>query len=459
MGPTFSSTKLSSLNDVYRERITKILGKNTARLTNLTNISQDLYVEINCKKKCKICVGENGISITQKQAAKIMLVTEVSQSQINDMVSMIETDLSNKSSQTYKEVSEFLSNMGVWKDTDVNTEIINRIKDIVRNEITLENVVNILNEVELGQSNKIVWNLGENTEIGGKQCVIRQDIFLDFFSESIVKMVVENATEDQSIVRMLSDAKQDTQIEARGLDGVLKSVFSGIVGLVVVAVIVAIVWFKMQTSLVPTDSLTEAAKKRPGLVILVVLITILIIGSIIYFPVAKVFSIWPFSGERTLWKCEKADGIYTGKCIAGKFERGFKSKEECELSPTCEQYWGCEFKDGTYTGKCMQYTSASNGPMRTRKECEEAISQGRMCTLKYGPALTPEGLYKQPPECIQYQDPKLGSFKTQLQCMENKDKFRNKWKCSNGKCVEAHPSTDWAMYTKESDCKAGCKRQ
>lgn len=457
MGPAQTKILVESMNKIYRERITEILGRNSARLTNIMNVSQDIELVINCDEGCKICTGSGGLQITQSQAGTIRFVTNVTQAQVNDIVSMVETDLSNKTSQTYRSVSELLSNLGAWTSTDVQTRILNQVKDIVRNEITLENIVNILNSVQLGQNNRMTWNLGRNTEIGGKQCIIRQDIFIDFFSESLIDMVVRNATEDSSITRMLADARQDTQIEAKGLDSVIRSAFTGIAGMAVGGIVILIVLSRMQSSVVPSDSLTEAAKKRPGLAILAVFVVILIVLAIVYMPVAKLFSLWPFSGERKLWKCEVVDGMHTGKCVLGVFEKGFRSREECEQSKTCDQNWGCQFAGGVPTGKCAQYASSALGPYRSERDCADAVAQGKTCTLKWGPVVTDAGVYAVPPRCQQFQDPKLGRYRTEGECLENKDKFRNKWKCSAGACAEVHPSNEWAMYTTEADCRANCR--
>jgi gas vesicle protein len=456
MGPVNSKILVDSLNDIYKEKITNILSRNTASLTNVINVSQSIIVKINCGHRCRVC--PSGLVIRQDQAANINVVTDVTQSQVNEIASMIEADLGNTSSQTYKEVSGFLStNVSIKKDTEITTRIINRLRDVVRNDITLENVTQVMNNVNINDNIGIEINAGDDFEFGGKDCDIRQNMFLDFTSKSIINMAVKNVMEDQSLIRMVNDAKQDTQIEARGLDDFVKSIFSGLAGMSVVGVIALIVIVKMQGSIIPTDSLTEAAKKSPKTAIFAVLVILVVVSCILYFPIARLMGLWPFNGIPILWKCELVDGKHTGKCVSGEFEKGFKTQEECEKSTVCSQYWGCEINNGKFTGKCAQYTSPVLGPLKTKEECEKAIANNQMCGLKWGGILESDGTYKEPAGCMEYEDPKLGIYKTKKQCEENLSRFRNRWKCSSETCKKVHPNTEWAMFETEEECKKSCK--
>ena len=455
MGLSSSKVMVDTLNDIYREKITNILSRNTASLSNVINVSQSIIVKINCGNRCKICPG--GFLIDQSQASKINVITSVTQSQVSEIASLIEADLSNTTSQTYKEVSGFLaSNLSIKKDSEVITRIVNQLKDVVRNDITLENITQVMNNVNISDTIGVEISAKDDFEFGEKECNIRQNIFLDFTCKSIIDMAVKNAVTDQTFVRMMNDATQDTQIEARGLDDFVKSIFSGMAGAAIVGVITLVVIVKLQGSLLPTDSLTEAAKKSPKTAIFAVLVILLVIGCIIYFPIAKIMGLWPFSGKPVLWKCELSDGKHTGKCISGEFEKGFKTKEECEMSKLCSQYWGCELKDGKFTGKCAQYTSPALGPMYTKEECEKAVANNQMCGYKWGGELASDGTYTEPARCKQYEDTKLGIYKTKGQCEENLIRFRNKWKCSNNSCKKVHPDTEWAMFTTEEECKKSC---
>lgn len=458
MGNKSTKVLVDTLNDINRERITNILSRNTVSLSNVINASQSIIVNIRCGNNCKVC--PNGFVIEQNQTANVNVVTNVSQSQVNEIANLIEAELENKTSQTYNEVAGFLAvDLSLGKNTEITTKIINRLKDVVRNDITLENITSVMNQVNFSENSEINIIAGNDFEFGAKGCDITQNIFIDFTSKAIIDMVAKNAMEDQSLVRMVNDARQDTQIEAKGLDDLVKSIFSGLAGVVVVGVIVLVVILKMQSSILPTDSLTEAAKKNPKTAIFAFLIMFIVIGCIMYFPVAKIFGMWPFAGERTLWKCEMVDGKHTGKCVSGVFEKGFKSKEECEMSKLCTQYWGCEMKDGSFTGRCAEYTSAIAGPMRSKKECEEAVAAQKMCTLKFGGKLAADGTYAEPAECVQYEDPKMGIYKTKKQCEENISRFKNRWKCNGGSCAKVHPSTEWALYSSEQECKKSCKSE
>lgn len=459
MGPANSKVIVDTFNDYYRERITNILSRNTARVNNVINAGQNIKVVYNCPVgPCDICAG--GYTIDQRILANMKVVTHVTQAQATEIASMIETDLSNKSSQTYKDVTGFLGNIGLGKNTEVTTRLVNRIRDIVRTDLTTENIVQIVNRTSLSQNQELVFNLGPNSTVGGKGCTFTQDMIVDLSSEAIIDMLVANTLEDATYTRMVNDAQQDTQIEARGLDDLVKAALSwtGVAGIIALAGAFAVA--KLGAAVSPTATLTEVAKQKPVLAIFGIVLVIVLFVAIIYWPIAWLFSLWPFSGNRTLWRCETAaDGLNTRKCVSGTFERGFKTQAECESSGVCDQFWGCEKKDGDFTGRCVQYRDAAGGPKRTQQDCETAIANREMCSYKFGGALTADGRYESPPRCVEFKDPTLGTYRTKAQCDENLAKFRNKWKCSAGRCSEVHPATDWAMYATESECKSGCGRE
>lgn len=458
MGPAITKLATKAINDIYRERITNILLQNSTQLSNTVNASQNLNLRIECKDNCVVCRG--GLNIEQRLVARMKVVTSVTQAQANEIATMLVADLDNKSSQTFKEVSGFLAGLGnAFKRTDVQTELINRIKDVVRNEITAENIVNQINQMSISQDSTLTFILGNNGRFGDEgECNITQDMIVDSVSNAIIAMAINNLTTDETFLRMVNDAKQDVQVEARGLDDTIKAVWSGLGFIAVIGIVVGIVWIKSMSALSPTTTLTEVAKQKPAFAAVMIVVIMVVIGAIIYFPVAKIMSLWPFSGERTLWKCvQDSNGFNTGKCVSGKFERGFKTQLECETSKSCGQYWGCEKKDGDFTGKCAQYKDATAGPKRTREECETAIRNRELCTYKFGGKREPNGMYSTPAQCVEYKDPRLGIYNTKAQCEENISRFRNKWKCQDGQCVEVHPDdTVWAMYNTLDDCKATC---
>lgn len=456
MGATVTKLVTEAINDIYRERITNILLQNTTRLSNTVNASQNFKLTIKCLKNCVVC--DEGFSIDQKLVANMKVVTSVTQSQANQIANMLVADLDNKSSQTFKEVSGFLAGLGnAFKSTTVQTTLINRIKDVIRNEITVENIVQQVNQISVSQGTDVELILGNNGRFGGKgKCRFTQDMIVESVSDAVINMAIENAAKDETLLRLVNDATQDAQIEARGLDDTIRAVWSGLGIIAVIAIVIGIVWVKSISAISPTATITEVAKQKPGFAAAMIVVLIIVFGAIIYFPIAKIMKLWPFSAERTLWKCaQDSNGFNTGKCVSGKFERGFKTREECEQSPVCGQYWGCEKKDGDFTGQCAQYKDATQGPKRTKQDCETAIRNREMCTYKFG-GKRENGLYSSPPQCVEYKDSQLGIYNTKSQCEENLDKFRNKWKCQNNQCVEVHPDTDWAMYSTREDCSKGC---
>lgn len=454
MGASSSKIISKNVNEILRERVVNILAVNSTNLSNLVTVSQNMNISIKCDGNATF-----NCPVTQDIIANMKFITRITQSQTEAIRSILEAETSNKNSQTMAMVLGVLSGAGEWRTTELSNEFINRVTNIVKENITTENITRVINQQKYSQDMKLELNFGGNCNISGDQCKFLQSITLNTSAETILSNIIKLSSDDGVVTRIINDNKQDTQIEARGLDDLVKALTAwvGIFG--VVAAFGAFIALKSGSSVVPTETLTEVAKKKPVFAILASLVFLIIIIGMIYLIVAYFKGLWPFAGIRKLWKCEFVDGKHTGKCIEGVFDRGFKTRQECESSKTCDQYWGCEKVNGEFTGKCKEYTNAVDGPKRTKEECEAAISNNEMCTYGYGCERDNNGLFTSPPKCIQYKDPSLGQWKTQNICGENSgSQCKNKWKCFNGGCSMVDSRSEWAMFETEGDCRSVCKK-
>lgn len=457
MGANVSKQISESVNDIYKERITNILSTNSVNASNFITANQDQLIKFTCGGDLNWNCDSS--EWNQQIAANVKLLTSVTQTQANTISSLLDTDIENKDSKVMKMVFSVLSSIGEYKSQELSNQFINRVRNIVKESINTQNIVNIINRQKFNQRFELVVNAGGDCNFSGKRCQFIQNIVIDVIAENIINMTIDFISSDATINRILNDGKQDTQVEAKGLDDLIKSATSWMGGFGLLALGGAFVAFKYGTPSLPTATLSEVAKQKPYFAVFSIIFIIILIIFIIYIIIAAIFKIWPFSTKTMkLWICENKDGKNTGKCVEGQFEKGFKTKQECEQSNICGQFWGCDKPNGEFNGKCKEYTNATDGPKRTQKECEDAISNKELCNYKYGCAVDDNGMYLSPAVCKQYKDITLGKWNTENICKENSaQSCQNKWKCVSGKCSKASINSDWAMFDSEGDCKKLCK--
>lgn len=458
MGATQTKLLASTLNDIYSERIVNVLNTNTTRISNIINLSQDIKFKYKCGRD--LVMKCDNWTIDQNALANANVMTQVTQSQSADIRSMFENDISNKNSQTMKAIYGFLSSYAEYKNHELTNEFVTRLRQIINSNITQQNIASIISKTQVYQNQEFNYEAERDCIISGSLCSNKQNISVKFISTNIIQNVINTVVSDSVIQRIVNENSQSTEVTQKGLDSLVKALFStGIV----VAIILAIggyIYLKFMSSINPLNTVTEIAKQRPYFALFAVIVVILIIVLILYFPVAWLLSIWPFSGNKILWKCEKNEaGFNTGKCVSGKFESGYTSKDECEKKGVCGQYWGCDFSDnGEFNGKCKQYARVIEGPIPDKQTCEDKIKKSEMCTYGWGCKIKQDGTLEN--TCTQYKDPNLGVWKTEAICNENRLRgaCNNKWKCIQGACSEVHPMSEWAMFDTKQECERLCKK-
>ncbi len=448
MGAVSSKVSNAVVNDIYREQIVNILSKNSTSISNVVNNAQNMRINVNCAGGI-----EGACSTDQTIVSNLKVTTAIAQQSAVDLQRMFENDISNKNSQIMKIITELLSDAGTYKRSELSNEFVTRLKDIVREDITQENLVSILNMANLSQ------NLEINLKSEGKcifpaGCTYSQNIAMELVSDNIITNLISTVTKDSSINRIVNDNSQEYEYTSKGINDLAKTIASSIGGGLLVMAIVIVILANTGAKILPTAALTEVAKQKPYLVVAVVLTIVVAVYSLI----AWFFKLWPFNQPKELWQCEKINGKHTGKCVAKEYKSegssGYLSKEECEKSKSCDQYWGCGFDaEGMYNGQCNEYDNPISGPARTKEQCETELRSGKSCVQKYECAQK-DGLYEEPARCVKTKNPSAKATSPES-CATY---CRNKWKCLKGSCSKAQVGSEWGMFDSEADCNSLCKK-
>lgn len=443
----------TTLNEIYRTKITNIIKTSTVAASMMFSSTQNISVDIKCGGDLYWTCSE--MEWNQSIQGQVNFVTSVDQTQTSDIATMLKNDVENENSQTMESIFNTLSGVGEARVQTQSNEFITRVNSVITENLTSEFIVNIVNKNTFDQNNILRIDVGNDCHITGSRCKFLQNIAVEIVAENIINTLVSITARDDVVNRIVNDSKQDLKLEAKGWDVIFKSL-TVIVGIAMV-VIGAVLFFVVKSS--PHSTILKALiKNRKAL--LGVLVMLCLAGSITGVLIAaRVKNAWPFNINSDKWVAESVDGFKTGKCLLSPDSKyGYASQTECESSHSVDQYWGCEKVSGEFTGRCSQFKSVLDGPKRSKTECEAAVANGTMCSLQYGCGRDESGVYTFPPTCALVQNKDQALWATESECDENKSKCINRWKCSNGSCSVADPTTEWGMFETELDCKSLCKR-
>jgi len=449
MGATVSTMLQQTLNEIYRTKITNIVKTSAVAASTMLAVNQNISVNIKCS-------GDLHWDCTdwewnQSIQAQVNVVSSIDQTQASDISSLITNDIENESSQTMESIFNVLSGIGEARVQTQSTEFITRVHDIITNNVTSEFIINIVNQNTFNQNNELTVKVDGNCYFSGEKCKMLQDVSVSVVAENIINTLVTIVSRDEAINRIVSDSKQDLKVEARGWDVVIKAA-TGVFAMILV-ILVCVFMCIVKSS--PHSTILRSTLKSRKAVMIALVIICLLCGLGVFLVYAGSNKMWPFDGgNQVRWVAETVADFKTGKCIASTESKvGYTSREECESSHSVDQYWGCEKLGDTYTGRCTQYKTASEGPKRSKSECEAAIAMTGLCSPKYGCGRAESGVYTFPPTCVVTPAPDQARWVSETECTRNRKQCLNRWKIADGTCIVAHPENDWGMYETEQECK------
>jgi len=341
MGSNNSSLNQLIENDVTTSVITNIITNNETNSTNIITLSN----------KFDIIIGKGGtldcdnISLQQLNQGTIKIATQVNSQTASNLQNHLINDLKNSSSQTNKLVQGFLAGIGQFNNNNLNQSIVNRISNLIQNNVTTNNINKILSAVNIQNTGSIV--IDDGGTIKGKQCDFLQTNIADFSSSLIVSNLANAIATDQVLNKLVNTASQDNSVEQKGLDSLLSAL---LLPLIIIMVCLSYVGGKAVNS------------KPLGYILLLVVVVLLIVGLLKYFKVGVFKDKPPLPPQ--YWTCQTdSNGFNTGKCVQVDHDPGsgsvFSSQDLCESNvangTACSTFWGCTLgHDGFNTGAVQQ---------------------------------------------------------------------------------------------------------
>lgn len=432
MGGTASKQLLSQVTDSLQSVYNKVMTKSSTNISNFVSSVNTLNYQsgpVDCSESFEF-FQSNKVNLNYKN--------DITNSDITNLKTTLNSEIENKTSQTMKIVREFLGNAGSFNSEDNITMIQSRLRQIVDNNITVSHENRILNEtVTLNQANIIIHG-----PLKGKYCKWGQYNLIDMVSENLAKNLVQTCVDDAVISRIVNDSYQKFDLEEKGL----------------ASLIMAVVFLLLALALLAKEGLKVVTDWK-----LWVLVGIFVL-------IAYFVKIWPFKKKQTsFWGCEKdTNGSPTGECkeYDNPKQGPFFTKSLCDKASNkfCLSYYGCD-KDGQgyNNGQCRTFSTKTLGPYENKQQCEQMIEQGKACGLLYGCATDSKGFNISPSVCIQYKenDPNKPDplFPNLEDCETSKEKNCSKhFNCDTSKktCVEV----GFSPYTTLDECKKAsiCKK-
>lgn len=285
LGTDKTKNVTENLNKTYNASMTNVLQRNANNIR--INASADQVLNFTAGPNSDIeCTGGTGFSQTSNVSLNIP--TTITTDTTNDIKSLLKTGLTNDTQQ----VQDLLSQLGGGLGMDVDTENINKTKNIVDNiidtTITQENLNDILKTVNVSQTGRFEFN--------GKwkgPCTWSQNIALEMISADIISNVVKSMADNQALADIVNKTSQEQKKRVEGLAGLVESVGKAIAttslalmgpGIIIGIVVIVIVLFG------GTGVGGLAGGGKAALIIFFVLILLVGITALVLFLTKT----WPF---------------------------------------------------------------------------------------------------------------------------------------------------------------------
>ena len=377
MGNTETHLSQTVADTATTSVINNALTQNTNQVDTLIKLGNSYTLEVgpdgvlNC--------GTGGFDLTQTNNATATITTNISQSTANTLITALQNELTTSGSQTNSLVQGFLTNIGQNTNTSSSQDIYNTINSVIENNVTTENINNILNKLTLSNNGVIVIN----GQVSASQCEALQTNIANFVATQIFQTIINAAISNTVLTRAAAAATQSNTVQQNGLDSLVSSIFSGLSNLltsstiVIVVICIIILYYLSKSTGTVLSGVSSASSDVLGFVFSWRTLAMVLIVITIYLIVAYASQIPPFSPatEASYWTCQQLpNGLYNGVCVlepAHFFANNpklpnFDTQADCEnaaaIGNACPQYWGCATDStGIYTGVAYQCTGLYDG--------------------------------------------------------------------------------------------------
>lgn len=420
MGNQRSSQIMDLSNEVMQNIMQSVWQNNETKIANVTDISQ--FNDVTIAGLIALCKNFK-FSMTNKIAADINYVDNISVSVSNTLKGKLESEIDNKTSQIQKIVRDVALNNA--SDEQI-TQIKNRVNQIISTNISTQNLNNILRSTIAKQGNKLNFSgiiFGDTCELTASN-----DFQYKLVANTVASTITTTIVDDAVINRIVNDVKQSQEIVQLGLTTLISAMAS--------------LFLAIGASL----SMAGSGVGGPVVSLIFKIFMVVLCLFLIYLPIAYFFEWWPFRNGH--WGCEMIDGIATGRCVQiSRDDPDFSKKgifvdedacnDAVKNGRACFQYWGCVKKDGLVQKDCTRYQKIIDGPYATKEKCEQAILD-KKCNTTWGCEIDENTGYTTG-RCKEFNQSDYPSLvQSKNDCLKDQGtKCGQHWSCikqKNGKC-------------------------
>jgi uncharacterized protein YhbP (UPF0306 family) len=252
------STSVIARSQVLNEQITNVLLTNSATLQRTYDITNSIRLE-DIHFECK----NIDFKVAQTIDVDAKTVTQVTGSQVTDIQNLIDVAIAQDVDAQTKVVKDFLSQNAGGKTT---AELIASIQNTTKTNVTQENIAEIVDRYAV-QNQSVIRGL----TFKGDVCnfVQTQDILVRLMAVDIIDLAQRAAVQNSDVVNIINAARASTEVESKGVGGIITSFINAIkslgiayiivIGVIIVAVIIGIVF--LMKALLKSDVGTFVAQK------------------------------------------------------------------------------------------------------------------------------------------------------------------------------------------------------
>jgi hypothetical protein len=235
-----SDTSVTKKTTVLTQNILDILKQNTTTMgTEVSNV-QDLKITI----KPTAVVKCGSFNVNQLINSNTEVVQSVTSTQVDDISSLISTDIENSLSSKTENEMEML---GKALNTNSKTEMITTLTNISKKSLTQQNINSMCTSVFNKQNMEIIID----GTLESTDCNFNQEILVSLVAKQIVSTAQSTSLTDAMMLKLKELLEAETKNTSKGLNSIIDSIMSFLKQFwmyILIGVVVAILVFAYITS-------------------------------------------------------------------------------------------------------------------------------------------------------------------------------------------------------------------
>lgn len=248
---------------VLNKSVTNILKTSSNVSTSTIQGTQTARIEVDAGGVMK-CTSGSGI--IQNQTGSMSVVTKVTDESTNQMKNLLLTEL-DQDMQILQDVTKELGGGSVAGEEEVINEsnLKNELKNIIENNVTTENLNDIINSIVFDQDGTIhIKGYYEGP------CNIDQTQLIELQATTILSNIQKAMTESEVVTKAITKIKQEQKVELKGLADLVDSVGEAVSSMInaafgpIIIIGIVVVVFLLGGGTLATSSDTQMVKGPDG---------------------------------------------------------------------------------------------------------------------------------------------------------------------------------------------------